>query len=50
MERAKDAARLIAILAVLAMGLFLWQSRARLPEAGIGVKPVVRGKLHEPRS
>jgi hypothetical protein len=34
MERAKDAARLIAFLAVLAMGLFLWQSRARLPEAG----------------
>jgi hypothetical protein len=34
MERAKDAARLLAFLAVLAMGLFLWQSRARLAEAG----------------
>jgi hypothetical protein len=34
MERAKDAARLLAMLAVLAMGLFLWQSRARLAEAG----------------
>ncbi|MDB5318857.1 MAG: hypothetical protein JWN40_488 [Phycisphaerales bacterium] len=34
MERAKDAARLLTFLAVLAMGLFLWQSRARLPEAG----------------
>jgi hypothetical protein len=34
MERAKDAARLLAMLAVLSMGLFLWQSRARLAEAG----------------
>lgn len=34
MERAKDTARLVSLLAVLATGLFLWQSRARLAEAG----------------
>jgi hypothetical protein len=34
MERAKDAARLLALLAILSIGLFLWQSRARLAEAG----------------
>jgi len=34
MERAKDAARLIGFLVVLGLGLFLWQSRARLAEAG----------------
>jgi hypothetical protein len=34
MERAKDAARLLAFLATLSIGLFLWQSRARLAEAG----------------
>jgi hypothetical protein len=26
------------------------KGEARLPEAGIDVKPVVRGRLHEPRS
>jgi len=34
MERAKDAARLLAAVAGLAIGLFLWQARARLAEAG----------------
>jgi len=32
-ERAKDAARLIGVLVILAMGLFLWQSRATPAEA-----------------
>ena len=34
MERAKDAARLLALLAVLGTGLLLWQARASLAEAG----------------
>jgi hypothetical protein len=34
MVRAKDAARLLSMLAVLGAGLLLWQTRARLPEAG----------------
>jgi alpha-1,6-mannosyltransferase len=33
MERAKDAARLLALLAVLGTGLLLWQARASLAEA-----------------
>jgi hypothetical protein len=37
MERAKDAARLFAAIAALGMGLLLWQSRARLAEAGYWV-------------
>jgi hypothetical protein len=34
MVRAKDAARLLSMLAVLLAGLLLWQGRARLAEAG----------------